>query len=107
MQPVYKSGGNDRYDPASYRRIFLLNTLTKLFEGLIESRLITPFTELRNTLTSVHQGSRLQTHDAMYALMSAIQQRKQVSDMPTYCFFIYFSTAYPSLRTPKEISLTP
>jgi len=39
MQPIYKGGGKDRYCHASYRGIYLLNTLTKLFEGLIESRL--------------------------------------------------------------------
>jgi hypothetical protein len=79
-----------------------MNTITKLFEGLIESRL-TPFTELHNTFTSAQQAlpSKAlgrQTHDAIYALMAAIQQRKQVSDMPTYCCFIDFSTAYPSVH---------
>ena len=35
MQPIYKGGGKDRHSPVSYRGIYLLNTLTKLFEGLI------------------------------------------------------------------------
>ena len=36
MQPIYKGGGKDRHSPVSYRGIYLLNTLTKLFEGLME-----------------------------------------------------------------------
>ena len=81
------------------RRAPYSNTLIKLFEGRIESRLA-PFTELHNTLTSAQQGSRpgRQTHDAIYALFAGIQQRKQVSDMPTYCCFIDFSSAYLSVH---------
>jgi len=57
MQPIYKGGGKDRHCPSSYRGIYLLNTLTKLFEGLIESRL-SQFTGKHDTLTSAQQGSR-------------------------------------------------
>ena len=99
MQPIYKFGGKDRYNPASYRGIYLLNTLTKLFEGLMESRL-TPFTEIHDTLTSAQLGSRpgRQTHDGIYAHIATIQQRWQSTGQPTYCAYIDFSTAYPSVH---------
>jgi len=99
MQPVHKGGGKDRYNPASYRGIYLLNTLTKLFEGLLESRL-TPFTELHDTLTHAQNGSRpgRQTHDGIYAHIATIQQRWQSTGAPTYCAYIDFATAYPSVH---------
>jgi len=75
MQPIYKGGRNHRHLPVSYRGIYLLNTLTKLFEGLMEARL-SKFTELNDTLAPSQQGSRItrQTHDAIYALIATIQE---------------------------------
>jgi len=74
MQPIYKGGGKDRHSPVSYRGIYLLNTLTKLSEGLMEAHLA-----LNDTLTPPQQGSRItrQTHDAIYALIATIQERSQ------------------------------
>ena len=86
MQPIYEGGGKDRHSLVSYSGIYLLNTLTKLFEGLMESRL-SKFTELNDTLTPSQQGSRItrQTHDAIYALFATIQERFQYG-------LIYFCT---------------
>jgi len=97
MQPIYKGGGKDRHSPVSYRGIYLLNTLTKLFEGLTEARL-SKFTELKDTLTPSQQGSRItrQTHDAIYALIATIQERSQYG-FASYCCFIDLATAYPSV----------
>jgi len=98
MQPIYKGGGKDRHCPSSYRGIYLPNTLTKFFEGLIESRL-SQFTEKHDTLMSAQQGSRTsrQIHDAMYAHIATIQQNKQ-NGIPSYCCFVDFATAYPSVH---------
>jgi len=98
MQPIYKGGGKDRHSPVSYRGIYLLNTLTKLSEGLMEARL-SKYTELNDTLTPSHQGSRItrQTHDAIYALIATIQKRSQYG-FPSYCCFIDFATAYSSVH---------
>jgi len=98
MQPIYKGGGKDRHSPVSYRGIYLLNTLTKLFEGLMEARL-SKFTELNDTITPSHQGSRItrQTHDAIYALIATIQEQSQY-EFHSYCCFIGFATAYPSVH---------
>jgi len=89
----------------SYRGIYLLNTLTKLFEGLMESRL-SKFTELNDALTPSQQGSRTtrQTHDAIYALIATIQERSQYG-FPSYCCFIDFATAYPSVHR-ERLGLT-
>jgi len=74
-EPIYKGGGKDPHSQVSYRGIYLLNTLTKLFEGLMEARL-SKFTEPNDTLTPSQQGSRItrQTHDAIYALIATIQE---------------------------------
>jgi len=98
IQPIYKGGGKDRHSPVSYRGIYLLDALTKLFEGLMEARL-SKFAELNGTLTPSQQGSRItrQTHDAIYALIATIQERSQYG-FPSYCCFIDFATAYPSVH---------
>jgi len=89
----------------SYRGIYLLNTLTKLFEGLMEARL-SKFTELNDTLNPSQQGSRItcQTHDTIYALSATIQERSQYG-FPTYCCFIDSATAYPSVHR-ERLGLT-
>jgi len=50
LQPIYKGHNKDKTDHASYRGIYLNDTLATLFEGLLISRLTT-HTELLNTLT--------------------------------------------------------
>ena len=109
MQPIYKGDGKDRYDPASYRGIFLSNITLKLLEGVMEGRLKT-FTEKYDTLTPQQQGSRpgRQRHDAIYSLIAAVQLQKKIPQTPpndttpspgaSYCAFLDFTTAYPSVH---------
>jgi len=98
MQSIYKGRGKDRHCPSSYRGIYLLNTLTKLFEGPIEYCL-PQFTGKHDTLTSAQQGSRTsrQIHDAIYAHIATIQRNKQ-NGIPSYYCFVDFATAYPSVH---------
>jgi len=107
MQPIYiyKGGGKDRHSPVSHRGIYLLNTVTKLFERLMKSNL-SKFTKLNDTLTPSQQGSRItrQIHDAIYALIATIQERSQYG-FPSYCCFIDFATAYPSVHR-EHLGLT-
>jgi len=105
MQPIYKGGGKDRHSPVSYRGIYLVNTLTQLFEGLMESRL-SKFTEFNDTLTPSQQGSRItrQTDDAIYAIIATIQERSQYG-FPSCCCFIDFATAYSSVHR-ERLGLT-
>jgi len=72
----------------------------------MESRL-SKFTELNDTLTPSQQGSRItrQTHDAIYALSATIQERFQYG-FPSYCCFIDFAAAYPSVHR-ERLGLTP
>jgi len=99
LQPIYKGHNKDKTDPASYRAIYLNDTLAKLFEGLFISRLTT-HTELLNTLTYNQLGTKpdMQTHDAIYSLFAIIQHDKYTLENPTYVAFIDYSTAYPSVH---------
>ena len=99
LQPLYKGHSKDKIDPASYRGIYLNDTLAKLFEGLLIARLTT-HTELLNTLTDSQLGSKpdSQTHHAINALFAIIQQNKYTLQKPTYIAFIDYSTAYPSVH---------
>jgi len=107
LQPIYIGHNKDKTDPASYRGIYLNDTLAKLFEGLLIARLTT-HTELFNTLTNNQLGTNpdSQTHDAIYSLFAIIQHNKYTLDKPTYVAFVDYSTAYPSVHRdglyPKE-----
>jgi len=50
LQPIFKGHIKDKTGPASYRGIYLNDTLAKLFESLLIARL-TSHMELFNTLT--------------------------------------------------------
>ena len=71
----------------------------------MESRL-SKLKELNDTLTPSQQGSRItrQTHDAIYALIVTIQERSQYG-FSSYCCFIDFATAYPSVHR-EHLGLT-
>jgi len=107
MQPIYKGAGKDKHSPVSYRGIFLLNTLTKLFVGmrLIEA-LLSKFSELNYTFTPSQQGSRIsgQTNDAIYDLVATMQQRSQYR-FSSYCCFIDLASAYRSVHR-EQLGLT-
>jgi hypothetical protein len=96
VQPIYKGDAKPRVDPASYRGIYLTCMTTTLFEGILNERL-TDFTTQHDTLTPYQFGSKKghQTHDA---LLATIRNNQQFDNSPTYCAFIDFSTAYPSVH---------
>jgi len=98
LQPIYKGHNKETTDPASYRGIYLNDTLAKLFEGLLIARLTT-HTELLNTLTDSQFGTKpnTQIHDAIYSLSAIIQHNKYTLDKPTYVAFVDYSTAYPTV----------
>jgi hypothetical protein len=99
MQPIYKGGGKPIPNPESYRGICLTCATTKLFEGILNQRLDV-FTQKYNTLTPYQYGSKKgsQSHDAIYVLSAVINNNNTLYDSPTYCAFIDFSTAYPSVH---------
>ena len=71
----------------------------------MEARL-SKFTELNDTFTPSQQGSRItrQTRDVIYALIVTIQEQSQYG-FPSYCCFIDFATAYPSVHR-ERLGLT-
>jgi len=106
MQPIYKGHDKEKTDPASFRGIYLDDTLAKLFEGLLLPRLTT-HTESKNTLTSNQLGTKpcTQTHDATYSLISTIQYNNYTLQKPTYVAFVDYSTAYPSVHGDRLSSI--
>jgi len=105
MQPIYKGGGKDRHSLVSYRRIYLLNTLTKLYEGLMETRL-SKFTELNDTLTPLSRGHESPTKPMTPSTRSLpLYKGDPNTKFPSYCCFIDFATAYPSVHR-ERLGLT-
>ena len=99
VQPIHKGDAKPRVDPASYRGIYLTCMTTKLFEDILNERL-TDFTTQHDTLTPYQFSSKKghQTQDAIYAVLATIRNNQQFDKSPTYCAFIDFSTAYPSVH---------
>jgi len=99
LQPIYKGHNKDKTVPTFYRGIYLNDTLAKLFEGLLISRLTT-HTELLDTLTYNQLGTKpdTQTHDAIYSLLAIIQHNKYTIENPTCVAFIDYSTSYSSVH---------
>jgi hypothetical protein len=106
VQPIYKGDVKPRVDPASYRGIYLTCMATKLFEGILNQRL-TEFMTRQESLTPYQFGSKkgFQTHDAIYTLLATIRNNQQFDKSPTYCAFIDFSTAYPSVHRNRLSSI--
>ena len=97
MQPLYKGGGKDKKDPASYRGICLTCATTKLLEGIINSRL-TSFLQQSDTLTRYQFGGKkgCQTHDETHLLTAIARNNATLNNSPTFCAFIDFSTTNPA-----------
>ena len=106
LQPIFKAGGKDAADPASYRGIYLISALAKLFEGIPIHRLM-QYTETHNTLRENQLGTRpgRQVHDAIYILFSVIQYNLLKKGKPTYLAFLDYSTAFPSVFKVALLSL--
>ena len=106
VQPIYKGDAKPRVDLASYRGIYLTCMTTKLFEGILNQRL-TEFTTRHESLTPFQFGSKkgFQTHDAIYTMLATIRNNQQFDQSPTYCAFIDFSTAYPSVHRNRLSSI--
>jgi len=102
-QPIYKGHNKDKTDTASFRGIYLNDTLAKLFKDLFIARLTT-HTELVNTLTYNQLGTKpdTQTHGAIYSLFAIIQHNKYSQENPIYVAFVDYSTAYPSVHRLPE-----
>ena len=106
LSPLYKGGKKKRADPSSYRGIYLCSAFSKLFEGVLLSRL-TQFTERKNTLTQNQLGTRprRQAHDAIYCLLSNIQFNQIHVKKPTYVAFLDYTTAFPSVHRERLLHI--
>jgi len=101
LQPMYKGHSKDKLDPPSYRGIYLNDTLTKLFKGLLINRL-TIHTEPLNTISDSQLITKpdTQNHHAICCFFVIIQHNKDIRKNHAYVAFLEsdFSTAYHSIH---------
>jgi len=85
VKPIYKGKKKEILDPSSYRGIALSSALAKTFESVLDRRLDT-YTKANNTCTLAQYGSKTDhaTIDALYPLVSHIQERKLKGEV-VYC----------------------
>jgi hypothetical protein len=96
---LYKK--NDPLIPENYRAIVLINTLKKIYEGLIANRLISHIQQ--TNCLHINQFGFLpnrNTTEAIFFLTESIRTHAARSNKPTYAAFIDFKTAFPNTCRP-------
>ena len=83
LQPIYKGHNKDKTDPASYRGIYLNDTIAKLLEGLLISRLTT-HTELLNAYTQPTRDKTRHTNTRCYIFSVRPYSAQQIYPRQTH-----------------------
>ncbi|CAJ0922587.1 unnamed protein product [Ranitomeya imitator] len=100
ITPIHKSG--DRYDPANYRGICVSSNLGKLFNSILNKRILTFLTE-HNVLSKSQAGfmPNHRTTDHIYTLHSLIQRHVyNTKNGKIYACFVDFKKAFDSVWHP-------
>lgn len=97
IHPILKKGRDARV-PASYRSISLMSTVAKLFNSVINTRLI-KFLEDYNLLSDEQNGFRRSRSclDHLYVLTSILRNRKRAG-LSTYLAFVDFTRAFDTVN---------
>ena len=100
MRMIFKHG--DIYLAENYRGIVLISTLCKVYESVLKNR-IQDLLSSQNSLSHLQHGYKenASSTEAVYTLTQLIQRRKLVEKKPTYCAFIDFVTAFPTVCRPS------
>ena len=97
IHPILKKGRDARV-PVSYRSISLMSTVAKLFNSVINTRLVT-FLEDYNLLSDEQNGFRRSRSclDHLYVLTSILRNRKRAG-LSTYLAFVDFNRAFDTVN---------
>ena len=111
LRPFLKGGDVDSTDPSNYRPISLLNTIMKLYEGLIKCRLVRKL-EAEGLLSSAQAAYRkdLSTSDQLFVLQELIlayrfdkRGPRGGIKVPLYICFLDLRKAFDTV--PRELLL--
>merc|ERR1719273_111544 len=93
MHPIYKKG--DKRDPLNYRGIALLNTISKIYEAILNNRLYR-WCEDNDIILEEQGGFREERGcaDQIFILSSILKSRKKKK---TYCCYIDLKKAYDTV----------
>ena len=97
ITPIYKKGS--RNDPSNYRAISLIDSLCKIFMGILSSRL-NNWCEENNVLDESQAGFRQKytTIDNVFNLMAVVQKYLTKKGGRFYCIFIDFEKAFDNVQ---------
>ena len=97
ITPIYKKGS--RNDPSNYRAISLIDSLCKIFMGILSSRL-NNWCEENNVLDESQAGFRQKytTIDNVFNLMAVVQKHLTKKGGRFYCIFIDFEKAFDNVQ---------
>jgi len=97
LQPILKSGSDDKRDPKCYRGISLLSCIYKLYSSILTTRL-TDFLENNSLLPEEQNGFRKQRSclDHLYTLTAIVRNRK-LENKDTFTCFIDMRKAFDTV----------
>ena len=98
--PIYKSGSHR--EPQNYRGISLMNSISKIFNGILTAR-VQKWAEENNVLDESQAGFRrdFSTIDNIFSLHAMVQKYICRSGGRFYCLFVDFKRAFDSIRHDK------
>ena len=98
--PIFKSGSNR--EPQNYRGISLMNSISKIFNGILTAR-VQKWAEENNVLDESQAGFRrgFSTIDNIFSLHAMIQKYICRSRGRFYCLFVDFKRAFDSIQHEK------
>ena len=93
LYPIYKKG--DKRDPLNYMEIALLNTMSKIYEAILQKR-INKWSEENGIIQEEQGGVREERGcvDQICALISTLNSRKEKK---TYCCYINLKKAHDTV----------
>ena len=97
---IFKSGSNR--EPQNYRGISLMNSISKIFNGILTAR-VQKWVEVNNVLDESQAGFRrgFSTIDNIFSLHAMIQKYICRSRGRFYCLFVDFKLAFDSIQHEK------
>ena len=98
--PIFKSGSNR--EPQNYRGISLMNSISKIFNGILTAR-VQKWAEENNVLDESQAGFRrgFSTIGNIFSLHAMIQKYICRSRGRFYCLFVDFKRAFDSIQHEK------
>ena len=96
INPIHKT--NDKSNPENYRKITLLNSLSKIFESILNNRLVYYY-ECLNLNDPLQNGYKTESHTVDNAfILNGIAEKYRSQKRPVFVCFVDFKSAFDKVN---------